>query len=61
MAIIQESFIRCGECGNPEFKESKRYMFHKTVRERDDKTKPLPPIEEKIVYVCTQCGHELNR
>lgn len=61
MALLFEEHISCAECGMSDFKEERRLKFHKSVRARGSGEEKLQPLEEKIVYVCAKCGHELQK
>lgn len=61
MPIIYEEFIRCENCGCPDFKEEAIFTFHKLVKSRDSKKFELEPREKEYRYVCKECNHELNR
>ena len=61
MAVIYEDFIRCQECGSADFKAEEQYTFHKSIKEREDKTKPLLELSTLIIYRCVKCGHPLDR
>lgn len=63
MALVNEDFLRCTECGYPEFRKEEWYTFHRQVRARAawEMSSELPPLEKRVVYLCASCGHELEK
>lgn len=59
MAVIQEDFIRC-ECGSGDFTEKQVLTVLKTVKKRDDLTKPLD-ADREYYYECDRCGKFLDK
>lgn len=62
MPLIYDDTVNCSECGNNTFRAEEHLQFHKNVTPRDfDRSNELPAINRIIVYVCTKCGHELDK
>jgi uncharacterized protein (DUF2225 family) len=61
MAVVYEEFIRCSVCGCAEFKKEELLTFHKKILPRQSATMELSPLETRIVYVCVDHGHVLDK
>lgn len=62
MGLMQGSNLECENCKHEEFKPEKRVTFHKSIRSRGfNKAVELPEFDTRIVYICANCGDELDR
>lgn len=61
--LLNDDYLRCTECKNPDFEEKIIFSFHKALRPREPHAmhEPLTPLEKQIKYVCTKCGHPLDK
>lgn len=62
MAFIAEDWIEC-RCGHDEFKKETIVVLPKRIERRDEADMNIehPVLQEKILYVCTQCGRKLDK
>lgn len=63
MAIIASDFMQCDSCGNESFKEVKIVILPTSVRKRTDfeVAQPLPVLNERLQYECTNCKQILDK
>jgi predicted RNA-binding Zn-ribbon protein involved in translation (DUF1610 family) len=61
MAVHYEDFVRCVSCNHADFKEEVILTIPKILKPRPDKSSMLEAASREIRYVCSNCGHELDK
>lgn len=61
--LIDETFVRCLNCGHPYFVEAHELLLRKEPVKFDDDYNRTPMIVDKtrFMYKCAKCGEVLNR
>ena len=54
-----EDFQRCIECNNPFFEKKVLYMIEK-VEQSDYTTNAVKTLNNKVEYICSNCGAKLK-
>lgn len=61
MPLDYEDFVRCSNCGCPDFREETVVTVPKILKPRVNKAAELEAADRHVRYMCIECNLELDR